>query len=201
MHSSTSFVYLRPFHRQRLRIPLHQRFRCPGLSLGSRFRADSDFDLRHYVAFSGVWELPFAKMWDSGPKRLTHGWTLYPIVTYRSGIPMTVFAGLSHHSYPHGAVRSRRWRLDARQPGWVVHTFDPQAIRRLPIRIAVTSTAATTTSIPSVFSNAQFMQTFRSGGQPADRTYGTSGRNEYRGPDRINFDLSLAKTISLYRSA
>ena len=61
----------------------------------NQFRASSDFDLTHYVAVSGAWELPFAKAWQSGPKVLTKGWTLYPIFTYRSGQPLDVFAGLS----------------------------------------------------------------------------------------------------------
>ena len=43
----------------------------------NRFRASSDFDLTHYVAISGSWELPFAKAWNSGPKLLTRGWTLF----------------------------------------------------------------------------------------------------------------------------
>ena len=71
--------------------------RCqPGIA--DRFRADSDFDLRHYIAFSGTWELPFYKMWSSGPTRLTKGWTLYPIITFRTGAPMTIFSGLSTQS-------------------------------------------------------------------------------------------------------
>jgi len=60
-----------------------------------QFRADSDFDLRQRFTFSGGWDLPFDRAWSSGPKRLTQGWSLYPIVTKRTGFPLDVYAGLS----------------------------------------------------------------------------------------------------------
>jgi hypothetical protein len=38
--------------------------------------------------------LPFDHLWDSGPKRLTQGWSLFPIVTWHTGLPFDVFANL-----------------------------------------------------------------------------------------------------------
>ena len=61
----------------------------------NQFLASSDFDLRHHIAFSGSWELPFENAWKSGPKRLTQGWTLRPIVTYRTGFPLDISQGIS----------------------------------------------------------------------------------------------------------
>ncbi|HXP41358.1 MAG TPA: TonB-dependent receptor, partial [Candidatus Acidoferrales bacterium] len=43
----------------------------------NQFYGNSDFDLRQRFALSGGWELPFAKTWATGPKRLTSGWGLY----------------------------------------------------------------------------------------------------------------------------
>ena len=48
-------------------------------------RASSDQDVRHRITFSGGWDLPIDHMWSSGPKRLTQGWSLFPIVTWRTG--------------------------------------------------------------------------------------------------------------------
>ncbi len=33
--------------------------------------------------------------------------------------------------------------------------------------------------------------------QPGQYTYGSSGRNEYRGPDQVNVNLSIAKTTNI----
>src|SRR5262249_54165240 len=58
------------------------------------FRAVSDYDLTNYISLSGTWEMPFAKIWNSGPSRLTRGWTIQPIFNHRSGEPIDVTAGL-----------------------------------------------------------------------------------------------------------
>jgi hypothetical protein len=60
-----------------------------------QFYTSADSDIRDRFVLSGGWELPFEKLWASGPKRLTKGWTLDPIVTAQSGLPTTVTAGLS----------------------------------------------------------------------------------------------------------
>ena len=166
----------------------------------SRFRANSDFDLRHYLAFSGSWEMPFARMWDGGPKRLTKGWTLYPIVTYRSGIPMTVFAGLSTTRTRPGASGAGDGGLTLANQVGSFHTFDPHGNPTLTNPNSGDTTTGNYYFDPSVFSNDQFLADgFDPVGNPADRTYGTSGRNAYRGPDRINFNLTVAKITSLFQ--
>ena len=62
------------------------------------FRASSDTDIRNRVTFSGAWTLPFDRAWTSGPKRLTQGWSVFPIFTWRSGFPLNVFANLPNDS-------------------------------------------------------------------------------------------------------
>jgi len=58
------------------------------------FYSSGDSDVRHRISFSGGWDLPFDRMWARGPKRLTQGWSLYPIVTWRTGFPFDIPAGL-----------------------------------------------------------------------------------------------------------
>jgi len=61
------------------------------------FRSSSDFDVRHFISLSGGWELPI----NRGPKALVKGWNLYPILTWRTGYPLTAFAGgLTENSDP-----------------------------------------------------------------------------------------------------
>src|SRR5208282_4501901 len=59
------------------------------------FRASGDTDVRDRITFSGGWDLPFENLWKSGPKRLTQGWSLFPIVSWRTGFPVDVAANLA----------------------------------------------------------------------------------------------------------
>jgi Carboxypeptidase regulatory-like domain/TonB-dependent Receptor Plug Domain len=157
-----------------------------------RFRGDSDFDLRHYIAFSGTWELPFAKMWADGPKRLTTGWTLYPIVTYHTGAPFSVYAGLP-------TTRTRPGPSGAGDGGLTL------ANQVLPINGYFNPKNTQTLNDPNIsgpstgnyyFDPAAFNADF-SFLQPGQYSYGSSGRNEYRAPDQVNVNLTLAKTLRL----
>ena len=58
------------------------------------FYASGDSDVRHRISFSGGWDLPFDRVWGAGPKRLTKGWSLYPIFTWRTGFPFDISAQL-----------------------------------------------------------------------------------------------------------
>ncbi len=58
------------------------------------FWASGDTDVRQVISFAGGWDLPFDRLWQGGPKLLTKGWSLYPIVTWRTGFPLDVSAQL-----------------------------------------------------------------------------------------------------------
>jgi hypothetical protein len=64
------------------------------------FYASGDSDVRQRISFSGGWDLPFDRMWATGPKRLTKGWSVYPIVTWRTGFPFDIPAGLGDTTDP-----------------------------------------------------------------------------------------------------
>ena len=164
----------------------------------NRFRASSDFDLTHYAAISGTWELPFAKAWEHGPKQITRGWALYPIITYRSGQPLDVYAGLSPSRTavgPSGVGDSSlvRANLIGNMTFYNPQTqtvaggrtgnyyFDPSSFERTSLNALQSSGAAAT--------------------NPAVRTYGTLGRNAFRGPDRANFDIAVTKNIYVYKES
>jgi hypothetical protein len=151
---------------------------------------NSDFDIRQRLTFSGGWELPFARAWSGGPKRLTTGWSLFSIVFAQSGIPLDALAGL-HESQskpgPSGAgdrevvranqVTSSIQTLDPHQPGH--YWFDPSNF-----------------SVPACFSSSAIPGSGAPGACPAP-TYGTFRRNSFRGPRRVNADLSLEKATNL----
>jgi hypothetical protein len=163
----------------------------------SLFRASGDEDIRHNLVMSGNWELPFGRMWNGGPKRLTGGWSLRPIFTWHSGYPLDVLAGLPQQTDvagPSGAGDAGLVR--ANLVGSAVALFNPKSLQTLngvsgnywfnPANFSVDGL----TQDDSVYID-----------NPAKRTYGTLGRNAFRGPGRTNLDLGLAKDTRLWRDS
>jgi outer membrane receptor protein involved in Fe transport len=182
------------FNQRNREVPSYN----PGL-----FRASSDMDLRHRVTFSGGWDLPFANMWREGPKRLTQGWSLFPIISWRSGFPLDVFADLPDRfnagtEGPSGAGDPQVVHANIVGP---TNTMDPRATGNFWFN-------------PTSFSNARCFDgpsnpppcTPGPGLFPADSqvvanpslaTYGSTPRNFLRGPGRFNFDLSVSKSTAI----
>jgi hypothetical protein len=134
------------------------------------FRSSSDFDVRQYLTFSGGWDLPF----NSGPHRLVKGWSLYPILTWRTGFPFTAIGGfntLDNAPGPTGAGDQALINANLTAP---IQYLNPK------------------TNGLQFFSQASFNNNVVQG-------YGTAPRNVLRGPGRTNLDLSLAKVTPLYR--
>ncbi len=173
------------FRQRNSRVPIYNP---------KQFRADSDYDIRQRFTFSGVFDLPLERAFTSLPKRLTQGFSLRPIVTYRTGFPLDVFAGLSRSGSrpgPSGAGDGNLVRAnlvgnsvgifsDPRNPQTFNNRtgnfyFDPANFSR--VGLSSTSTAAAT--------------------NPALRTYGSLPRNAFRGPGRANVDFAVAKTTPL----
>ena len=93
------------------------------------FRASGDTDLRHVVAFSGGWQLPFDQLWKGGPKVLTKGWAVYPIISYQTGFPMDVFADyFTTRSDPGPSGAGDAGIVRANLVGSSVGNLQPQAV-------------------------------------------------------------------------
>jgi hypothetical protein len=187
------------------------------------YYASSDSDVRNRVSFSGGWDLPFDRAWVGGPKRLTKGWSLYPIVTWRTGFPFDIGASLPGASDPNNPGTSGAgdpYLTNAAVVG-PIQTFDPRHQRTINEISYANSTATqciiTTTPVtgnfyfnPNSFSNVPLENSlyFDNGtpnpcfpsvdpvDNPKDRTYGLH-RNTLRGPHLTNMDLALAKTTAI----
>ena len=165
------------------------------------FRASSDMDVRNRIVFSGGWELPFERAWSSGPNRLTKGWNVFPIVSWRSGFPVDVFASLAS-------------AFDFTSPG-PSGVGDANLVRANlvgPVRISDPRSGGNFYFDPKSFSTAQcdlineptcqpgpamFPADSQAVANPAVRTYGTLPRNFFRGPGMFNIDLAFSKTTPL----
>ena len=163
---------------------------------------NSDFNVPQRLTFSGGWELPFARAWAGGPKRLTTGWSLYPIVFAQSGIPLDALAGLHEsQSKPGPSGAGDREVVRANQVVSSIHTLDPHQPGHYwfdPADFAV----------PDCFNSP-----YPPGSTPPNplppntappcpaATYGTFRRNSFRGPKHVNADLALEKSTNLVGEA
>lgn len=176
-------------------------------------RASGDTDVRNRITFSGGWDLPFEHLWQSGPKRLTQGWSLFPLVTWRTGFPIDIAANLpsafdNGSEGPSGVGDPLVVRANVVGPTNIFNPkhpqnfgqglgnfwFNPTSFSNAQCPLGSSSSASPCVPGPGMFpSDDQVVL------NPSLATYGTLPRNFLRGPGRTNFDLALSKTTSLYQ--
>ena len=151
-----------------------------------QFYSSGDNDIRHRVVFSGGWELPFGGKGSSNLMRhAAGGWTLYPIVSYRTGFPIDIFSGGSPDDGIPGA--SGAGDTDLVRPNLIgneVNTFDPHKRQNIGGR-----------SGNYYFNPANFVLPKPAAGT---FTYGSLGRNAFRGPGRTNVDFAVVKANAFF---
>jgi hypothetical protein len=171
------------------------------------FRASSDSDLRHRLVASGGWTLPLHYHLPELPARLTNGWNVAGMLSWRTGFPLDVFADLpATYDFtspgPSGAgdpslVRANliapyqelNPRLNSTLRGIAGnYWFSPTSFSNSQCPAASNSCVAGPTMFPS---DAQVLV------NPALRTYGTLPRNFFRGPGQTNLDFAFGKTTPL----
>ena len=153
-----------------------------------QFYGNSDFDVRQRFTLSGGWELPFAKAWDNGPKRLTSGWSLFPIFFIQSGSRSTLLR--AHASVPpvldHRELVTDSWSGQIRPSARFRPLIRTRCRRLMGPLETIGSIPAQSSQIPGI---------------DADTCpvgfYGTYRRNSLHGPRRANLDLALEKSTSL----
>lgn len=178
------------------------------------YRGSSDFDVRNRITFSAGWDLPFDNMWKSGPKRLTQGWSLYPIFSWRQGFPQTIFAVIDSSggfTNPGVSGAGDTVVVHANLSGQPITTFDPHGVQTLTGDASGTNTGNFYFN-PAAFTTAQvgsstdacpapsptcFPSTAQVIANPSLLTYGTASRDLLRGPGRTNLDMSLSKTTAI----
>jgi len=150
------------------------------------FRASSDFDLRQRFTFSGGWDLPFDQAWSSGPKRLVRGWSLYPIFSWRTGFPLSINA---------------QYTLDPSLPGPsgagdgnLANAVFAPGFNSIPLLNAHAATTISGTTGNYYFNPNAFL--CGTGACVPSSGYGLP-RNFFRGPGRVNLDMTLSKTTAI----
>jgi hypothetical protein len=174
----------------------------------NQFHSSGDADIRSFLSLSGGWQLPFQRL-TAHAAWLTKGWTLYPIVSYRTGFPLDVMAfspgtaSSIDSPGPSGAGDIQVVRADLVAP---VQYYGAGAYRTLATTAAGTQSGNYWFN-PNSFSNArevalnQEATTVNPATLLGKFTYGSFGRNALRGPGAFNVNLSLSKIFRVAEKA
>ena len=154
----------------------------PRLEYGS-----SDFDVRHRLTLFLSWDLPG---WKS-PGQVLQGWQLNSVVTLQSGLPWNVVdTGMDFSGTAEGGDR---WDFFGNPAD-----FQPSSRGPIPFfpgasNPACVAHAATRGMLAALQSSGCYQEGNSVMLPPALGTFGTMGRNIFRGPGLYNLDLSLVK--------
>jgi hypothetical protein len=158
-------------------------------------RASADFDVRHRLVISGLWNLPWDKPFNKGTvlNKIFEGWELSGIATFQTGTPFTIFEDNGSSLQGNGTERANLvgpiQYFDARNqqsftptatgPGSCVGSSAPGNYYFNPMSFDCVGVSTDPLSILS---------------------YGDSGRNRLRGPGINNFDFAVEKRIPFAES-
>ena len=168
--------------------------RFPHPDFWQKNRAVADFDRTHNFKIYGIFQLPFGKgqPWaqDGVANHLLGGWQLSPVISYLTGLPITVGAGGSLNANGSGQTADLvgNFRVVNGRPPRIgqtcafddmtCHYFDPTAF-----------------AAPWICTQAEFDK------DQCDVLnaphYGNTNRNQFRGPGYFQMDLSIARNFKL----
>jgi hypothetical protein len=140
-------------------------------------KGDADFDVRHRFVTSFNWDIPFAKSLNNGVlKTALDGWAMNGVLSFRTGVPFTVFDTGQADNVGQQTIRPRvtgavSGELPSPRPSGQGGTFD---------YIVLTGLSPT----PSI-------------NGPFD---GTLGRNTFRAPGYQTWNVSFFRNINITES-
>jgi hypothetical protein len=135
--------------------------------------SNSDYDVRHSLNASYVWDLP-VKFENRALNTIAGGWTVSGTFFYRTGLPFSVLDGTTIGDLQAGGTNLQNV------------TVLGQPIGAVPL-----SCGGASVNTPC-FSASQFAS------GSAVTTFGTIPRNSFRGPGYFNTDLGLKKTFHFH---
>ncbi|MBI3474878.1 MAG: carboxypeptidase regulatory-like domain-containing protein [Acidobacteria bacterium] len=158
----------------------------------ARTRASSNFDQRHILTLSYVYDLPAFKQWGTAGSYALGGWRVSGITTIQTGTPFSVTNGTSFADAAgvgNGVgTASFADRVGDPNSGVIRNVGDagPRLYNPAAFRCEVDPSGVI------VDGSCQ---------GPQGLTFGNSGRNSLLNPRRTNFDLSLFKLFPIHEKA
>lgn len=147
-----------------------------------------DYDVRHNVTASYLYELPFKLRGPAG--KMLNGWQLSGTVFWRSGLPFSVLSA-PYSANGNGVVNGSGPQFASVVPGVPLYDHNPIA--------GVTQPGTIQWLNPNAFVSAVDPTTGAcvGGDTPQNCQFGNLGRNTLRGPDFIWSDLYITKWFTL----
>lgn len=157
----------------------------PGLD-----RGNADFDIRHRVIVSAVYETPFFKNSKGFLAQALGGWSLAPIFSANTGTPFTIFDCTNAIQVCPRVFTSTRPKLSSSNAG---PQIDPNLYNYIPIPQDMVGQYSNATIGVSDFGDCG------AGTAPGACIFPSTmtRRNAFRGPGHWNLDLGLYKTFRL----
>jgi len=146
-------------------------FQNPSVDKGS-----SEFDNRHRIALSAIWDIPFAKHTRGIAKSVLDGWELAPVFTARTGAPYSIY-DITNDNYIYTRVVLDQAAPAATRINSGVDTYTLYNFANI----------ATGTYINPITGDSDF------GPFPANMT----GRDAFKTPGTWNLDLGAYKNIQI----
>lgn len=146
-------------------------------------RGSSDFDIRHRVVISAIWDEPFFKNSRGLLRQALGGYTIVPLFSAHTGIPFTVAD--SSNSLNAGAGTGIPRYVPA---GTIASFFTGTQVNQ-----GANNYNALTLPAGNSFSNAALGGISDFGPFPSNMV----GRNAFRGPGAWNFDLAVSKAFAI----
>jgi len=160
----------------------------------------SDYDVRHFMTFVGIWDVPFFRNQKSWAGKLLGGWQINTILTRHTGFPWTPVVSSSIVG-PNGNTIGpfRPIRVSGQEPSSNSNSnfltaggIFPGALVLNPNGTLVNCDSA---AIPGGCNN--FFYTRRNPGNLYTDNPPGIGRNVFRGPRYFNVDMSVSKKFGL----
>jgi hypothetical protein len=142
-------------------------------------RASSNFDQRHIVNISYVWDIPLFKS-PGLANKILGGWEFSGITSFQTGTPFSVIVSTDNAGVANGIGSAARADIIG----------DPRAgVTQLPFCSSNPNLVSCEVG-PQIYSPSAYAV-------PRALTFGDSGRNSLNNPHWTNFDMALFKHFSL----
>ncbi len=154
----------------------------------------SDFDARHRLSLSAVYELPFGRLWAKQPawrKGLLDNWQASGILTAQTGSPFTVNLAAQQSGSAIAAFGNPY------RPDLISDPFQAGSVMANPDPACHSTISQGGLAADQVRQTGSWFNTCAFAA-PAQGQFGTAGRNIVTGPGVTNLDFSLSKTIFLH---